>query len=467
MSECEANEAVKTDGQSETTETVPENRSDSEGIEAKDAAASAETAVTEEGDSKDVDKAEVAEGTLASEAGGDEPKADEAKADEAKADEAKADEAKADEAKADEAKADEAKADEAKADDALFETECGQTVVNPSRTEMPRVSSGHGKSPKNKRDIKRQQAEMKRYVYPLDALKKHLRIDIGVMIGAPVLLVIMLIVCVSIGGLLGVVIFLLVLAVLGFVFHNRLMHFRKSVKYSMVFNAINKTFSPEVYLAYKNVDEDILDAAGIVEDWSEAKMSDYFRGTWRGFPFSFGDIRITGHEVNKKLAQTLYFGQLFVIETGLDLKTWITIHERKTMLTPELYEAQKSSDKFFTTGNAQFDRQFEVRVGANGKSSEGVDASAREAARHLVESLSQDMIAADAYVVSRTTMRFEGNYLYLATENARDTFELQRGDLKNLELLGRRFSEEVEAMTIYLDLVTKGLESVKSPKSET
>ena len=308
---------------------------------------------------------------------------------------------------------------------------------------------------------------MKKYVYPLDVLKKHLRIDIGVMIGAPILLVIMLAVCIAIGGVLGFVIFLLILAVLGFVFHNRLMHFRKSVKYSMVYNAINKTFSPEVYLAYKDVDEDVLDSAGIVEDWSEAKMSDYFRGSWRGFPFTFGDIRIMGHEMNKKLAQTVYFGQLFVIETGLDLKSWITIRERKTMLTPELYEAQKSSDKFFTTDNAQFDRQFEVRFGLNGKAAtdEAALEAARKVARDLVDSLAQDMIAADAYVVSQTTMRFDGNYLYLATENARDTFELQRGDLKNLELRGRRFSEEVEAMTIYLDLVTKGLESVKRPEA--
>lgn len=354
--------------------------------------------------------------------------------------------------------------DKPAADGALFETESGQTVQSPSQTGIPHVRNGASRSSRMSRDIRRQQAEMKRYVYPIEELKKHLRIDIGMMIGAPVVLCVMLGVCISLGGLAGVLIFLAVAAVMGLVFHNRLMHFRKSVKYSMVFNAIDKTFSPEVYLAYKDVDEDVLEAAGIVEDWHEGRMSDYFRGSWRNFPFSFGDVHITGREVNKKLAQTIYSGQLFVIETGLDLKSWITIRERKTMLTPELYEAQKSSDKFFMTGNAQFDRQFEVRFGMSGKASSDSDAqaAARATALHLVECLAQDMIAADAYVVSRTTMRFEGNFLYLATENARDTFELQRGDLKNLELLGRRFSEEVEAMTIYLDLVTKGLEAVKS-----
>ncbi|MBQ9242766.1 MAG: DUF3137 domain-containing protein [Proteobacteria bacterium] len=346
---------------------------------------------------------------------------------------------------------------------ALFETECGQTVQNPSKADMPRVTCGRSKATRNSRDVRRQQAEMKRYVYPLDELKKHLRIDIGMMIGAPVLLLGALAGSISLGLWGGLFLFLASLAVLGFVFHDRLMHFRKSVKYSMVFNAIKKTFNPEVYLAYKTVDEDVLDSAGFSMDWSEAKMSDYFRGSWRGFPFSFGDISIIKYGDNKKLANTVYSGQLFVIETGLDLKSWITIHERETMLTPEHYEGQKQAGKFFTTGNAQFDRQFEVNFGVNGRDvSDARKEAARQTALRLVERLSQDMIAADAYVVSRTTMRFEGNYLYLATENARDTFELQPGDLKNLELLGRRFAEEVEAMTIYLDLVTKGLEAVKA-----
>lgn len=349
---------------------------------------------------------------------------------------------------------------------ALFETECGQTVQNPSKADMPRVTSGRSKASRNSRDVKRQQAEMKRYVYPMDELKKHLRIDIGMMIGAPVLLVLALVGSISLGLWAGLFLFLASLAVLGVVVYNRLMHFRKSVKYSMVFNAIKKTFNPEVYLAYKSVDEDVLDSAGFSMDWSEAKMSDYFRGSWRGFPFSFGDISIIKYGDSKKLANTVYSGQLFVIETGLALKSWITIHEREAMLTPEHYEGQKQAGKFFTTGNAQFDRQFEVNFGVTGRdvSDERKDA-ARQTALRLVERLAQDMIAADAYVVSRTTMRFEGNYLYLATENARDTFELQPGDLKNLELLGRRFAEEVEAMTIYLDLVTKGLEAAKTPAS--
>ena len=248
-------------------------------------------------------------------------------------------------------------------------------------------------------------------------------------------------------GILLIVILILAGIVLGLRGRS---HRNLAVKYSLVYRAIERYFRPEVYLARKSVPTDIVHELEMVEDWESAFVSDYFWGTWRGVRFAFGDLTIRGNGRHDRL----FSGQLFIIETGLALEFPIVIREREKLLTPEELAAMGPEE--YRTGNEAFDRQFAISLGI---AAEGEARAEHEARAHaLVDPICADIIEADAYAVSRTTMRFIGNRLYLAIENDRDTFELMKGDVQELDVLAGRIEDEVQSMTQYLDKICRNFE---------
>ena len=326
------------------------------------------------------------------------------------------------------------------------------------------------------RDAQTQEREMIRYVLDGDVAEKVIVADTWMIRLAP-----------FVGGMIllcGIFLFFtghwlmgigaLVLCGVDFLFvYDRIRHRARTAKYSIVHQAIEPYFKPEIYLAYKRLSDDVIREADICDEWDSALMSDYFLGSWKGIPFEFGDLTLKGKEVGSNTVQTLFMGQLYIIETGLNLTTPISIRERLEPLSQEVYEGRKNSERFFLTGNVQFDRQFDVRLGSsrcvNGFE-DGMEgrspAELRKEAHALVDELAADIIEADEYAVSRTSMRFTGNRLYLAVENTRDSFEFKRGDEKNIAMMKQRFDEEIKDMTLYLDLITRGLDRIKKKEPQ-
>ena len=322
------------------------------------------------------------------------------------------------------------------------------------------------------RDAAIQQREMKKYVLDDKDAEHVIVMDTWMIRVAP-----------FVGGsilLCGILLFvfghwILALCALGicaidllFIF-ERYRHRARTAKYSIVHQALEPFFNPEIYLAFKRLPTEIIREADICDEWDNAVMSDYFLGSWKGTQFEFGDLILRGKTMENPKMETLFMGQLFIIETGLNLTTPISIRERLEPLSQEDYEGRKNSERFFLTGNEQFDRQFDVRLGSshcvNGfeQTIEGkTPAIIRAEAHAIIDKLAPDLIEADNYAVSRTSLRFIGNRLYLAIENTRDSFEFKRGDEKNIAMMRQRFDEEIKDMTLYLDLITKGLERVMS-----
>lgn len=273
--------------------------------------------------------------------------------------------------------------------------------------------------------------------------------------------------------ILGLIVLVMLICLMLVIAVHGVRHRTKVVKYSLVHCVLQKYFNPDVYLAYYRVPDDMLNEADIVDDWDKALASDYFSGTWKNVKFQFCDVTIYEGSGGCKKRNKVFSGQLFVIETGLELQTGITIHERKEPLSAEVYAGMKNSDRFFLTGNEQFDRQFDVHLGCSKnvigfeQKQGGLSPEAqRQQAHDIVDRMIQDILDADCYAVSQTRMRFIGNRLYLSIENTRDTFELQRGDVKQIEEHKKRLDEEVRDMTLYLDLMTRSLEHLKSLKTK-
>ena len=322
-------------------------------------------------------------------------------------------------------------------------------------------------------DAKIQQREMAKYVLDDKAAEKVIVTDTWIIRLAPLMGVAILLLGVILTVMgqwwFGICALVITLIDLAFVW-SRIRHRARTAKYSLVHEAIMPYFKPEIYLAYKQLPEDVIREADICDEWDSAVMSDYFLGSWKGVQFEFGDLTLRGKRIGNTTVEPLFMGQLFIIETGLNLVNPISIRERLEPLSQEVYEGRKNSERFFLTGNEQFDRQFDVRLGSshcvNGFE-DGVDgksvADIRKEAHDIVDVLAADIIEADSYAVSRTSMRFAGNRLYLAIENTRDSFEFHRGDEKDIAMMRQRFDEEIKDMTLYLDLITKGLENI-SPK---
>ena len=238
----------------------------------------------------------------------------------------------------------------------------------------------------------------------------------------------------------------------------------KHIKYSLVHSLLKSYFNTEAYQAYWRVPEELVDEADICEEWDKASASDYFSGVWKNVKFQFCDLALFCTGKGFRRSQRVFSGQFFIIETGLALQPGISIRERKEPLSAEVYAGLKNSDRFFLTGNEQFDRQFDVYLGSS-RSVRGFEHDCcgvsideqHHKAHRIVDVLVQDILDSDAYAVSQTRMRFIGNRLYLAIENARDTFELRHGEEKTVQVLRDRFDEEIRDMTTYLDLLTRRL----------
>lgn len=332
-------------------------------------------------------------------------------------------------------------------------------------------------------DINTQKQHMERYLLPEDRIVPTLKRNRLIIFLSPLCMIAGICACciliaynhAFIGIALAILGTILTCAIaLAIIFNEN-----HTIKYSLVYQAIKKYFEPEIYLAYRKIPEDIISEADIADEWDTASASDYIYGAWKECTFEFADISLRGRELKSEKPKTIFSGQLFVIETNLALESPICIRERLQPLSTEMYEGLKNSDRFFLTGNEKFDRQFDVRLG-NSRCVSGFEAGTngispsqqRQKAHEIVDAIAQDIIEADSFAVSRTTMRFSGNRLYLAIENNRDTFELSRsnmfellrGDFKQINMLRQRFDEELQNMSMYLDLVTTCLN--KLPHSE-
>ena len=322
-------------------------------------------------------------------------------------------------------------------------------------------------APGGELDRKIEARDTKAFVVPQEALKRKM------VIGQWLFYLSFLPIVAGLGGcvelalkgatLWGVLIF--ILGIVATIVLSRIFYYRnqKLVKYSLVREIIRQYFNPDIYLAYKRIPDALIDETDVVDDYQHASVSDYFSGTWRDVHFQFGDLTIRG---GGKAAHNhkLFTGQLFIIETGLALETPVTIRERKEPISAELYEGRKNSDRFFKTGNETFDRQFDVQTTCRNQidsRTEEVGINQIQEIHDIVDVIAQDIIEADAFAVSQTTMRFVGNRLYLCIENERDSFELVSGDVNHLEIVKQRVDEEVQGMTVYLDLVMKCLDKIK------
>ena len=330
--------------------------------------------------------------------------------------------------------------------------------------------NGHTRGLRLHRDREHQLKEMKQYVRPVDEVGRIVVMDTRIINGAFVIAIVL--------GLAGIVILVLhqstaalmaglMLLILGpaasyLLYRNRKVHRRRIVKYSLVNQAVDRYFHPEVYLAQKNLPEMLIQEAALVDSWKSAEVSDYFAGIWKALPFQFGDLTITGIAPETRQSAILFSGQLFILELANEVPVPILIREREELLSPEMYEAFKKSPRFFLTGNEQFDRQFALSFGEEKRASGFEDTGdssldeVRAQVHSVIDSMVQDILDADNYASSLTSIRLIHNRMYLAIENERDTFELMKEDERHLDLdlLQKRFDEEAEHMTSYLDLVT-------------
>lgn len=311
-------------------------------------------------------------------------------------------------------------------------------------------------------DHELQAIEMARYVKPEDQVKSIVKHDTRIIHASVVAIVLFVI----IGILLSIFVFPIVGALVAIVgaagslaCHIHYLHHRvRIVKYSIVNQILDRYFNTSLYLAnHEFTQKDVADAA-ILDNWSKARVSDYFVGTWQERKFEFGDLSITGFSDDDDQTISTFSGQLYILDLKKTLKVPILIRERLEPLSNEEFEARKASDRFFLTGDDRFDRQFEVKIG-DAKRASGFEATSngmhpaeqRKYAHTLIDKMTEELISADTYASSRTQLRFIHNKLYIAIENTRDTFELQRGDENHLDLLQERFEDEARAMTTYLD----------------
>ena len=334
-------------------------------------------------------------------------------------------------------------------------------------------SNGHRVGLRLHWDREVQLKEMKQYVRPLNEVGRTVLMDSRLISCALVIAIVLALAGIAIliffnASPLGVIIGLLLLICgpIGayLLYLNRKVHRRRIVKYSLVSQAVERYFHPEVYLAQKKLPDLFIREASLVDDeWKSAEVSDYFAGIWKSLPFQFGDLTITGSLPGSRQSAILFSGQIFIIELANEVPVPILIREREELLSPEMYEARKESPRFFLTGNEQFDRQFALSFGEEKRASgfedtgENTQDEIRAKIHETVDSMVQDILDADNYASSRTSIRLIHKRMYLAIENNRDTFELMKEDERhvNLDLLQKRFDEEAEHMTTYLDIMTR------------
>ena len=191
------------------------------------------------------------------------------------------------------------------------------------------------------------------------------------------------------------------------------------------------------YHALGHVPDECIAAAGFVNGYEEVSGSDFVRGSYRGIPVMFSDVRLTKTEIRRDSDDNEDHEHVVELFHG----HWLVADfDRELAENPLTVQEKRSGGNAIQMESEAFNRQFSVFC-----------PDAHTAFFILTPHFMERLVAVDAAADGNSNFKFYKNRLQIAIGTKRDLFEAGMFKVPNVDEMRERFRKEIGTLTAVLD----------------
>lgn len=196
---------------------------------------------------------------------------------------------------------------------------------------------------------------------------------------------------------------------------------------------LRESFEVKEYSPNKHLSSNLVNSAGLIDDWTEIDGSDYIEGSYNGINILYSDLLLRRKEVvhdedgKRTTYVTVFKGQWLVCDFSKELAASVRLIEGGGKGNIE-------------TENIEFNKKYRIYTG-----------DGHTAFYLLTPRFMERLIAADNAVNAATHFCFQDGKVHIAMNSGRDSFELKRVKLNNLDNVQQQFRRDLKYMTGIID----------------
>lgn len=217
---------------------------------------------------------------------------------------------------------------------------------------------------------------------------------------------------------------------------------------------MSEVFDEVIYAANMRFPDETLREAALIPNWDRANGSDLVAAKYKGHTINFCDIELE-EEVQREDSDgntstsyvTKFKGQWLVCELGREVPAKLRLREnaeRSGKLSKKIFGERIGNKSDVKTENEVFNERFQILT-------EDPHSAFYILTPHFMELI----LNADDTANTHTYLSFLENRVHILCHTGRDSFELQKNDGANLDMIRARMRGELNYITSVLDELLK------------
>lgn len=217
---------------------------------------------------------------------------------------------------------------------------------------------------------------------------------------------------------------------------------------------LSEVFDECIYAAQFRIPDEMLRKSGLIANWDIATGSDLISAKYKGHIVNFSDIELS-EEVEREDSDgdtstsyvTKFKGQWMIFELGREVPAKLRLREKleRSGLVSKKVLGERYNDKSdVQTENTEFNERFQILTD-----------DPQSAFYILTPHFMEFILSADNAADTRTYLCFFENQVHIACDTRKDSFELDKKDIANLDRLRARMKSELTYITSIADELLK------------
>lgn len=241
-------------------------------------------------------------------------------------------------------------------------------------------------------------------------------------------------------------------AVVLFLAQNRITKLKELMGTAVTQPTLREVFDVTDYSAHGHLPGDLINSAGLIDDWSEIEGSDYMNDSYKGVYLCYSDLHLKRVEIerdhNGKKREhyvTVFKGHWLVCDFGRELAATVRLFERRGGTKwNRTHDVSRSSVE---TENIEFNKKFRILTD-----------DGHSAFYLLTPHFMEQLVAADTAADCSTMFCFKDGRVHIALYSGRDFFELEGVQLDSVDNVRQKFRRDLNYLT---DIVEELLKNKK------
>lgn len=223
---------------------------------------------------------------------------------------------------------------------------------------------------------------------------------------------------------------------------------------NIIRDILSEVFDECIYGADYRLPDEMLREAALISNWDIATGSDLISAKYKGHAINFSDIELS-EEVERESDdgntsssyKTKFKGQWMILELGHKVPAKLRLREnieRSGKFSRKLFGERIENKDDVKTENEAFNKRFQILTDDE-----------HSAFYILTPHFMEFIMNADNAANTRTYLSFIENRVHIACYTGKDSFELQKNDGANLDVMRERIKSELRYITSIVDELLK------------